>query len=121
MIATPPPGSHRKLQVTANPSVTLKAAHVPRWCRGARAVLLGPLTQHDVDAASFLKPQGLLDRLLAPPPPQLVGLMAQGYQRALGPDGEVSPLDAPSRRLLVRWSVQAACVIGNLSPFSASF
>lgn len=33
---------------------------------------------------------------------QLVGLMAQGFQRALGKDGEVLPLPGPSPQLLVR-------------------
>jgi len=48
-------------------------------------------------------PKGLLERLLhLPPSQQLVGLMAQGFQRALGPEGEVLPLDAPSQQLLVR-------------------
>ncbi|KAI8466451.1 MAG: Ribokinase-like protein [Monoraphidium minutum] len=94
-------GSHRKLQVTANPNVTLGRADVPLWCRRARAVLLGPLTLHDVDAASFVAPEGPLARLLlGAPGPQPVGLMAQGFQRDLGPEGEVLPLAEPSRQLL---------------------
>ncbi|GBF92662.1 hypothetical protein Rsub_05031 [Raphidocelis subcapitata] len=93
-------GSHRKLQVTANPQVTLTRSQVPLWCRRARAVLLGPLTLHDVDAASFTRADGLLGRLLYPPSSQIVGLMAQGFQRALGPEGEVMPLEEPSQQLL---------------------
>jgi hypothetical protein len=53
-----PAGSHRKLRVTANPNITLARSHVPMWCRRARAVLLGPLTLHDVDAASFIAADG---------------------------------------------------------------
>lgn len=41
-------------QVTANPNITVGLADVPSRCRRARAVLLGPLTLHDIDAASFL-------------------------------------------------------------------
>jgi hypothetical protein len=149
--------------VTANPNITLSRADVPLWCRRARAVLLGPLTLHDVDAASFVAPDGggegavsgpagsaaavgcgrghcrrsvsapgvacciqqpcvewsrradrlaalatagpppagLLGRLLYPPSQQLIGLMAQGFQRRLDEEGEVHPLDAPSQQLLV--------------------
>ena len=57
-LPAPPPGSHRKLQVTANPNVTLRLADAPLWCRRARAYLLGPLTLHDIDAASFAQPTG---------------------------------------------------------------
>jgi hypothetical protein len=34
-------------------------------------------------------------------PQQLLGVMAQGYQRALGPGGAVIPLTAPSHSLMV--------------------
>jgi hypothetical protein len=95
-------GSHRKLSVTAQPNVTLTAAHVPLLCRRARAVVLGPLTLDDIDAASFLGPAGWLDMLLQPPGGPAVSLLAQGFQRKLGPAGEVSALDAPSPQLLVR-------------------
>lgn len=50
-----PPGNKRKLRVTAQPNVTLAAAHVPPHCRRARTVLLGPLAQGDLDAASFVE------------------------------------------------------------------
>ena len=50
-----PPGNKRKLRVTAQPNVTLNAAHVPPHCRRARTVLLGPLAQGDLDAASFVQ------------------------------------------------------------------
>ena len=50
-----PPGNKRKLRVTAQPNVTLTAAHVPSHCRRARTVLLGPLAQGDLDAASFVE------------------------------------------------------------------
>lgn len=137
--------------MTANPNITVGLADVPWRCRRARAVLLGPLTLHDIDAASFLhqrrgEARGMhtskgratlppplqppraclvvcaflltlltsaatlppaahahtvpLARLLSPRP--LVGLIGQGFQRALGPQGEVMPLDAPSQQLLVR-------------------
>ena len=49
------PGNKRKLRVTAQPNVTLTAASVPPHCRRARTVLLGPLAQGDLDAASFVE------------------------------------------------------------------
>lgn len=52
-VCLPPAGHSRRLRVTANPNITLSRAHVPWRCRWARVVLLGPLTLHDVDAASF--------------------------------------------------------------------
>jgi hypothetical protein len=46
--------------VTAQPNVTLTAAHVPAHCGRARTLLLGPLTPADLDAASFINaPQGV--------------------------------------------------------------
>jgi hypothetical protein len=53
-------GHSRRLRVTANPNITVTKAHVPWHCRRARVVLLGPLTLHDVDAASFATQQGAL-------------------------------------------------------------
>lgn len=53
-------GNARKLRVAAQPNVTLTAAHVPRQCRGARTVLLGPLMPQDMDCASFIQPTGEL-------------------------------------------------------------
>ena len=47
-------GNKRKLRVTAVPNMTLTMQHVPQHCRRARTVLLGPLTPHDLDAASFI-------------------------------------------------------------------
>lgn len=47
-------GHRRKLRVTAQPDETLTAAHVPRHCRRARVVLLGPLTPRDMHSASFV-------------------------------------------------------------------
>jgi hypothetical protein len=49
----------RRLKVTADPGVTLTADHVPAACLRARIILLGPLTLHDVDAASFLSYRGI--------------------------------------------------------------
>ncbi|WIA31289.1 hypothetical protein OEZ86_002191 [Tetradesmus obliquus] len=91
-------GHSRKLRVTANPNITISRAHVPLKCQLARVVLLGPLTLHDVDAASFMRYAGFWDRLLNRN--QLIGLMAQGFQRDLGSAGEVLPLPAPSKQLL---------------------
>jgi hypothetical protein len=51
-------GHSRRLRVTANPNITIHASHVPWRCRLARLVLLGPLTLHDVDAASFAQHAG---------------------------------------------------------------
>ena len=54
-------GNKRKLRVTAQPNVTLIAAHVPLHCRRARTLLLGPLTPTDLDAAGLINArQGLL-------------------------------------------------------------
>ncbi|EFJ49500.1 hypothetical protein VOLCADRAFT_89754 [Volvox carteri f. nagariensis] len=92
-------GHQRKLRVTANPNVTLSRSHVPRHCQRARTVILGPLTQHELDAASFLEYDGLWDQLYRGR--QHIGLMAQGYQRRLGPDGRVLPLLTPSPQLLI--------------------
>lgn len=39
---------------------------------------------------------------------QLIGLMAQGFQRDLSHDGEVLPLPAPSKQLLVSRTVALA-------------
>ena len=50
-------GNKRKLRVTAHPNVTLTMADVPKRCRRARTVLLGPLTPADLDAASFVEYQ----------------------------------------------------------------
>lgn len=44
--------------MTANPNITITRSHVPLWCRLARTVLLGPLTLDDVDAGSFVQPDG---------------------------------------------------------------
>ena len=60
-------GNLRKLKVTAQPNVTLTASHVPRRCRGARTVLLGPLTPRDMDAASFVMQPGKPSCTYAPP------------------------------------------------------
>ncbi|PNW75901.1 hypothetical protein CHLRE_12g555750v5 [Chlamydomonas reinhardtii] len=91
-------GHQRKLRVTANPNVTLSRAHVPRHCQRARTVILGPLTQHELDAGSFLEYDGVWDALVRGR--QYIGLMAQGFQRRLGPDGRVLPLLTPSPQLL---------------------
>ncbi|KAG2427032.1 hypothetical protein HYH02_014678 [Chlamydomonas schloesseri] len=91
-------GHQRKLRVTANPNVTLSRAHVPRHCQRARTVILGPLTQHELDAASFLEYDSMWDALFRGR--QHIGLMAQGFQRRLGPDGRVLPLLTPSPQLL---------------------
>ncbi|KAF6255699.1 hypothetical protein COO60DRAFT_1285696 [Scenedesmus sp. NREL 46B-D3] len=92
-------GHSRKLRVTANPNITISRAHVPLKCQLARVVLLGPLTLHDVDAGSFVRQPGFWDRLLNRN--QLVGLMAQGFQRDLGSAGQVLPLPSPSKQLMV--------------------
>lgn len=47
-------GNHRKLRVTAQPNVSLTLEHVPRHCRRAKTILLGPLTPTDLDAAAFV-------------------------------------------------------------------
>ncbi|KAG2500935.1 hypothetical protein HYH03_000760 [Edaphochlamys debaryana] len=91
-------GHQRKLRVTANPNITLSRRHVPRHCQRARTVILGPLTLHELDAASFLEYDGLWDQLYRGR--QAVGLMAQGFQRRLAADGRVLPLQTPSPQLL---------------------
>ena len=156
-------GSHRKLHVTADPNVTLSLGDVPWACRRARAVLLGPLTPDDVDAASFIGRAGsgggsdaaeaaevaqrqdssgggssgsgssggaiinsiraaaaaLARRLAAAAaaatePRQPIGLMAQGFQRVLGPGGEVSPLAAPAPRLLAGLSPRVSLFLSDV-------
>lgn len=44
--------------MTANPNVTLRRSDVPRHCQRARTVILGPLTQHELDAGSFAQHDG---------------------------------------------------------------
>lgn len=88
-------GNRRKLRVSAQPNVTLSAAHVPWNCRRARTIVLGPLTADDVDVASFLQ-AGWPGRR-AP-----IALMAQGLQRALEPGtGRVMSHKQPSEQLTV--------------------
>lgn len=89
-------GNRRKLRVTAQPNVSITAAHVPWHCRRARTVVLGPLTATDVDVASFLPPQARW------PGRTPVALMAQGLQRALEPGtGRVVSHKQPSELLTV--------------------
>ncbi len=51
-------GHQRRLRVAANPNVTLSRSHIPWHCQRARIVILGPLTQYELDAASFLEYDG---------------------------------------------------------------
>jgi hypothetical protein len=105
-------GHARKLRVTANPNITVTKAHVSPWCRRARVVLLGPLTLHDLDAASFAKRGGSQPRppSLQPRPctqPRtaaahcmrgiLSGAAARRRQHACG-GGRVTPACPASRR-----------------------
>eukprot|EP01023_Acetabularia_acetabulum_P041274 TRINITY_DN4017_c0_g1_i1.p1 TRINITY_DN4017_c0_g1~~TRINITY_DN4017_c0_g1_i1.p1 ORF type:complete len:429 (+),score=49.13 TRINITY_DN4017_c0_g1_i1:183-1289(+) len=90
-------GNHRKLRVIEEPDVTIRKSDVPWNWRCARTVLLGPLTQNDIDASSFLK-YSWFERILCYG--QQIGLFAQGYQRALDLTGKVSPVDLPSEQLL---------------------
>ncbi|GFR40112.1 hypothetical protein Agub_g666 [Astrephomene gubernaculifera] len=97
-------GHQRKLRVTASPNITLSRAHVPRHCQRARTIILGPLTQQELDARSFLEYDGLWDQLSRGR--QHIALMAQGFQRRLASDGRVLPLQTPSPQLLAglgRW------------------
>lgn len=50
---------------------------------------------------------GFLEQLLNPR--QLIGLMAQGFQRDLSHEGEVLPLPEPSKRLLVSKDCIGSC------------
>jgi hypothetical protein len=94
-VATPPQGNHRKLRVTAQPNVTLTAAHLPARCRAARTLLLGPLMPADLQPDSFLAAAPWWRRLPGLPPQQ-VGLMAQGLQRQLDASRRVAALAGPS-------------------------
>ncbi|KAK9805593.1 hypothetical protein WJX72_006726 [[Myrmecia] bisecta] len=106
-------GNQRKLRVTAQPNVTLTIDHVPRHCRRARTVLLGPLTPKDLDAASFVEhEQGLLDRLTGFR--QHVGLMAQGQQRGLDAMGKVYPFKTPSQQLLDALGPQTSIFLSDV-------
>lgn len=90
-------GHRRKLRVAAQPDETLTAAHVPRHCRRARVVLLGPLTPRDMDCASFVRMRtGKWDKFTGFQ--QQVGLMAQGLQRGTD-NGRVVPFKVPSEDL----------------------
>ena len=91
-------GNHRRLRVPRHPSKVLSAADVPLRCRLARVLLIAPLTQQDVDARSFTKPQGFFYR--AASHLQRVGFLAQGYQRSIDSGGAVRHLAAPSPLLL---------------------
>jgi len=89
-------GNNRKLRVKAQPSMILSASHVPWRCRFANGLLLGPLTQNDIDVESFNN-----FSLLWGGKPKHIGLMAQGLQRIVDPTtGQVSQLDEPSKSLL---------------------
>eukprot|EP00892_Ulva_mutabilis_P005345 jgi/Ulvmu1/3182/UM015_0223.1 len=90
-------GNQRRLRVTAQPDQTLSAKHVPWRCRVARTVLVGPLTQTDVDVASFTKPSSWIAKLLLNV--QYLGVMAQGYQRKLGKVNRVEHIKGPSPAL----------------------
>jgi hypothetical protein len=59
----------------------------PCWCKW------------DLSFMCCFHPAGFWDRLLNRN--QLIGLMAQGFQRDLGSAGEVLPLPAPSKQLMV--------------------
>jgi hypothetical protein len=58
-----------------------------------------PFNTTGLSEISVGDPAGFWDRLLNRN--QLIGLMAQGFQRDLGSAGEVLPLPAPSKQLLV--------------------
>lgn len=90
-------GNQRRLRVTAQPDQTLSAEHVPWRCRIARTVLVGPLTQTDVDVASFTKPSSWIAKVLLNV--QYLGVMAQGYQRKLGKAKKVEHIKEPSLEL----------------------
>ncbi|KAK9835526.1 hypothetical protein WJX74_002373 [Apatococcus lobatus] len=91
-------GHKRKLRVTAAPNVTLTMDHVPRHCRGARTILLGPLTPQDLNAATFVPPvPSWWQKLLGAR--QHVGYMAQGEQRTLDSTGRVIPAKLPSQHI----------------------
>lgn len=135
-------GNHRRLRVTANPSITLTRDHIPLRCRMARTVLLGPLTMYDVDAASFLTPPSSPHRRSAElyshegavrvqgldgsqgsfwrrwesavVGPQPIGLMAQGFQRRLVWGGAVAPLDQPSAQLMRSLSPQVSLFLSDV-------
>lgn len=90
-------GNQRRLRVAAEPNQALASEHIPWRCRLARTILVGPLTQSDVDVASFTKPASWLARLLLNF--QYVGVMAQGYQRKLGKANRVEHMKQPSQML----------------------
>lgn len=46
-------GNKRVLRVLGQPEVKLKWDHVPKHCKAARTILLGPLMPQDIDCASF--------------------------------------------------------------------
>lgn len=90
-------GNQRRLRVAAQPDQTLSATHVPWRCRLARTVLVGPLTQTDVDVKSFTQPGSWVAKVLLNF--QYLGVMAQGYQRKLGKAERVEHIKQPSPAL----------------------
>jgi pfkB family carbohydrate kinase len=90
-------GNHRRLKVPQMPGVVLSARQVPFRCRCAKTLLLGPLIPTDVDVASFTQPHSTFFRMLLHL--QHVGVMGQGVQREVKPDGRVVHLTSPSATL----------------------
>lgn len=93
-------GNHRKLRVVAEPDVKLSWEHVPFRCRWAKTILLGPLTQNDVDVESFVRQDALqrTARTLIGKP--RFGIMGQGLQRQLDQTGMVGTMPEPSIELI---------------------
>jgi len=93
-------GNHRKLRVVAEPDVKLSWEHVPFRCRWAKTIVLGPLTQNDVNVESFVR-QDLLQRLsrFITGTPKY-GILGQGLQRQLDQTGMVGTMPEPSVELI---------------------
>ena len=81
-------GDARRLRLEATPNRTLTARDLPRDWPSPRTIILAPLLPDDVDIESFLDLQ-----------PDACGLLAQGLQRLLAPNGTVIHRDAPSEAL----------------------
>jgi sugar/nucleoside kinase (ribokinase family) len=97
-----PAGETRRLRVLARPERPLSVDDLPAGWRDAEVLVLGPLLPDDLDVASFLSLAG-----------RHVGLLAQGLQRAVAPDGAVSALGEPSAALVAACEARTTAFLSS--------
>ena len=83
-----PAGESRGLRLAARPERALATSDLPARWRDAELLVLGPLLADDLEVASFMRVRA-----------GEVGLLAQGLQRRVAPDGGVTTANAPSEAL----------------------